>query len=144
MLNFAAALAMGSMCASMPQARATSGTVSALMQRHLHAVLIDTQACPLSQCRFSSADARQALLDAINGKKGDEEVVGLLRELAKQNPTSAPAKSETIFGKWNLLWASENAEASPDLPHEQFRLQEGWVLCMSMERCWDAVLVWVH
>ncbi|CAK0783265.1 hypothetical protein CVIRNUC_006464 [Coccomyxa viridis] len=81
MLNFAAALAMGSMCASIPQARASS-------------------------------DARQALLDAINGKKGDEEVIGLLRELAKQNPTSSPAKSETIFGKWNLLWASENAEVS--------------------------------
>ncbi len=61
---------------------------------------------PLAAC----ADARQALLDAINGKKGDEEVISALRELAKQNPTSAPARSEKIFGEWNLLWASANAE----------------------------------
>lgn len=61
---------------------------------------------PLAAC----ADARQALLDAIKGKKGDEEVISALRELAKQNPTSAPARSEKIFGEWNLLWASANAE----------------------------------
>ena len=88
-------------------------------------VISDVQACTLYQCQATCADARQALLDAINGKKGDEEVIGLLRELAKQNPTSSPANSETIFGKWNLLWASENAEASPGLPHQHSGLQKG-------------------
>ena len=55
------------------------------------------------------------MLDAIKEKKGDKEVIGALRELAKENPTSSPAKSKTIFGEWNLLWASENAEASTHL-----------------------------
>ena len=63
----------------------------------------------------ASADARQALLDAIKAKGGDDEVISALRELAKQNPTKSPAKSETIFGEWNLLWASQNAEARPQL-----------------------------
>ncbi|CAL5220823.1 g2900 [Coccomyxa viridis] len=80
-LNLAAALALGSLCAQVPQARA-------------------------------STDARQALLDAIKDKEGDDKVIGALRELAKQNPTKSPAKSEKIFGEWNLLWASENAEVS--------------------------------
>ena len=56
------------------------------------------------------------MLDAIKAKQGDEKVISALRELAKQNPTSSPAKSKTIFGEWNLLWASENAEARPQLP----------------------------
>ncbi|CAL8472029.1 g11571 [Coccomyxa elongata] len=59
-----------------------------------------------------SSDARQALLDAIAAKKGDDEVIAALRKLAKQNPTSSPAKSPTIYGKWKLLWASSNAEVS--------------------------------
>ena len=68
-----------------------------------------------SGCINAPADARQALLDAIKAKGGDDEVIGALRELAKKNPTSSPAKSQTIYGEWNLLWASENAEARPQL-----------------------------
>lgn len=48
-------------------------------------------------------------------------MIGALRELAKQNPTKSPAKSEKIFGEWNLLWASENAEARPQLPIKDCR-----------------------
>lgn len=70
---------------------------------------------PMSRHLNAPADARQALLDAIKGKEGDDEVISALRELAKQNPTKSPAKSETIFGEWNLLWASQNAEARPQL-----------------------------
>jgi hypothetical protein len=55
--------------------------------------------------------ARQALLDAIAAKKGDDEVIAALRKLAEENPTPSPAKSPTIFGEWKLLWASSNAEA---------------------------------
>lgn len=75
-----------------------------------------------------SADARQALLDAIDAKKGDEEVISALRELAKENKTSSPAKSEKIFGEWNLLWASENAEARPQLAQHDCRTAAIYVL----------------
>lgn len=57
-------------------------------------------------------DARQRLLSAIAAKKGDEGVIASLRELAKSNPTSAPNKGDVLFGKWKLLWASDNSEVS--------------------------------
>ena len=60
----------------------------------------------------ADGDARQQLLKAIAAKKGDEGVISALRELAKSNPTSAPAKSDTLYGKWKLLWASDNSEVS--------------------------------
>ena len=65
-----------------------------------------------------SAGARQALLDAIAAKKGDDEVIAALRKLAEENPTRAPGKSPTIYGRWKLLWASSNAEArkAPHMP----------------------------
>ncbi len=56
-------------------------------------------------------------MDAIAAKKGDDEVIAALRKLAEQNPTSSPAKSPTIYGKWKLLWASSNAEACVTLDH---------------------------
>ena len=55
--------------------------------------------------------ARQRLLDAIKARKGDEEVISLLRELAKSNATANAARSPALPGRWNLLWASSNAEA---------------------------------
>ena len=58
-----------------------------------------------------AAGARQALMDAIAAKKGDDEVIAALRKLAEENPTPSPAKSPTIYGRWKLLWASSNAEA---------------------------------
>jgi len=60
--------------------------------------------------------ARQRLLDAIKQRKGDEEVIALLRELAKSNNTSNAARSPALAGRWNLLWASSNAEVPAFLP----------------------------
>ncbi|KAK9836995.1 hypothetical protein WJX81_005375 [Elliptochloris bilobata] len=60
----------------------------------------------------TEADARQRLLDAIKAKKGDEEVITVLRELAKSNSTAGAARSPALAGRWNLLWASSNAEVS--------------------------------
>ena len=60
----------------------------------------------------SSSAARQELLDAIAAKKGDDGVIKALRELAKSNPTQRPAKSDLLYGKWKLLWASDNSEVS--------------------------------
>ena len=60
----------------------------------------------------TSGDARQQLLDAIKAKKGDDGVIAALRELAKSNPTRSPAKSDLLYGKWKLLWASDNSEVS--------------------------------
>jgi len=57
-------------------------------------------------------DARQQLLSAIAAKKGDDNVIPALRELAKSNPTSKPNKGDVLFGKWKLLWASDNSEVS--------------------------------
>jgi hypothetical protein len=57
-------------------------------------------------------DARQRLLSAIAAKKGDDGVIAALRELAKTNPTPAPNKGDVLFGKWKLLWASDNSEVS--------------------------------
>jgi hypothetical protein len=65
----------------------------------------------LLRCHAGAAEARQALLDAIEAKKGDDEVIAALRKLAQYNPLPAPAKSPKIFGEWKLLWASANAEA---------------------------------
>ena len=59
----------------------------------------------------AAGDARQRLLDAINAKKGDEDVIAALRELAKENSTAGAARSPALAGRWNLLWASSNAEA---------------------------------
>ena len=60
----------------------------------------------------ADGDARQQLLSAIAAKKGDDGVISALRELAKSNPTQSPAKSDTLYGKWKLLWASDNSEVS--------------------------------
>ena len=127
MLNLAAALALGSLCAQVPRARAATGELSCHEFQRVRLsklqVALRRAKLPWSCCRLLtsghkdvSADARQALLDAIKAKEGDNEVISALRELAKQNPTSSPAKSQKIFGEWNLLWASENAEARPQLP----------------------------
>lgn len=51
-------------------------------------------------------------MSAIAAKKGDDGVISALRELAKSNPTPSPAKSDTLYGKWKLLWASDNSEVS--------------------------------
>ena len=61
--------------------------------------------------------ARQRLLDAIKARKGDEEVISLLRELAKSNATANAARSPALPGRWNLLWASSNAEACFPMEH---------------------------
>ena len=60
----------------------------------------------------NSDAARQELLDAIAAKKGDEGVIKALRELQKSNPTQKPAKTDLLYGKWKLLWASDNSEVS--------------------------------
>ena len=60
----------------------------------------------------TSSDARQRLLEAVAAKKGDSAVIPALRELAKSNPTPKPARSEILYGKWKLLWASDNSEVS--------------------------------
>jgi len=52
------------------------------------------------------------LLSAIKANKSDEEVEKALRALSDQNPTRAPAKSDKLFGKWKLLWASSNSEVA--------------------------------
>ena len=57
-------------------------------------------------------DARERLLSAIAAKKGDDGVIAALRELAKSNPTPKPNKGDVLFGKWKLLWASDNSEVS--------------------------------
>lgn len=55
---------------------------------------------------------REELLSAIKANKSDEEVEKALRALSDQNPTRAPAKSDKLFGKWKLLWASSNSEVA--------------------------------
>ena len=63
----------------------------------------------------SAADtdaARKELLAAIAAKKGDDGVIKALRELQKANPTPKPAKTDLLYGKWKLLWASDNSEVS--------------------------------
>ena len=55
-------------------------------------------------------EARATLLDAISQKQGDEKIEAALRNLAKYNPTPAPARSPALPGRWKLLWASKNAE----------------------------------
>ncbi|KAK9815808.1 hypothetical protein WJX72_009896 [[Myrmecia] bisecta] len=57
----------------------------------------------------NATEARQQLLDAIAANKGVEEA---LRQLASYNPTSKPALSPQLKGKWKLLWASDNSEVS--------------------------------
>lgn len=58
------------------------------------------------------AALREQLLSAIKENKSDEEVEKALRALSDQNPTRAPAKSDKLFGKWKLLWASSNSEVA--------------------------------
>lgn len=87
----------------------TSRLSAALLElpRHCHW----TQARKPLTCVTASGDARQRLLYAINAKKGDEDVIAALRELAKENSTAGAARSPALAGRWNLLWASSNAEA---------------------------------
>lgn len=58
------------------------------------------------------AALREELLSAIKANKSDEDVEKALRALSDQNPTRAPAKSDKLFGKWKLLWASSNSEVA--------------------------------
>ncbi len=55
---------------------------------------------------------RDALLSAIRSKGSDEEIEKLLRELSAKNPTASPARSDKLYGKWKLLWASPNSEVA--------------------------------
>ena len=55
---------------------------------------------------------RDALLSAIKSKGSDEEIEKLLRELSAKNPTAKPARSDKLYGKWKLLWASPNSEVA--------------------------------
>ena len=55
---------------------------------------------------------REELLSAIKANNSDEAVEKALRALSNQNPTRAPAKSDKLFGKWKLLWASPNSEVA--------------------------------
>ena len=55
---------------------------------------------------------RDALLSAIKSKGSDEEIEKLLRELSAKNPTARPARSDKLYGKWKLLWASPNSEVA--------------------------------
>ena len=64
-----------------------------------------------AECTGDSA-LREQLLSAIKENKSDEEVEKALRALSDQNPTRAPAKSDKLFGKWKLLWASSNSEVA--------------------------------
>lgn len=54
---------------------------------------------------------RDELLSAIK-TNNDEDIEKALRALSEQNPTRAPAKSDKLFGKWKLLWASPNSEVA--------------------------------
>ena len=54
---------------------------------------------------------RDKLLSAIKENK-DDDIEKALRALSEQNPTRAPAKSDKLFGKWKLLWASPNSEVA--------------------------------
>ena len=54
---------------------------------------------------------RDELLSAIKANK-DDDIEKALRALSESNPTRAPAKSDKLFGKWKLLWASPNSEVA--------------------------------
>lgn len=52
---------------------------------------------------------RQCLLMAIGSKRGIFEAV---EELASVNPTSSPADSSLLDGKWRLIWSSQASDAN--------------------------------
>lgn len=62
-------------------------------------------------CIAVDQDLREKLLTAIKGDK-DDEIEKALRALSEQNPTKGPARSDKLFGKWKLLWASPNSEVA--------------------------------
>lgn len=57
------------------------------------------------------SELREKLLTTIKGGK-DDEIEKALRALSEQNPTKGPARSDKLFGKWKLLWASPNSEVA--------------------------------
>ncbi|KAK9836620.1 hypothetical protein WJX74_004557 [Apatococcus lobatus] len=68
--------------------------------------------------------SKKKLFDAIAADKGVEDV---MRELESQNPTPRPAKSDLVYGRWKLLWASDNSEVANatkrlPLPSESIQL----------------------
>eukprot|EP00967_Tisochrysis_lutea_P024723 scaffold28421_cov19-Tisochrysis_lutea.AAC.1 len=56
---------------------------------------------------------KERLLDALSQNMDDDKVMSLLTALAKQNPTSAPARSPKAGGRWRLIWSQQSSDASP-------------------------------
>ena len=56
--------------------------------------------------------AVDSLLAAIRDKETDR-IKALVKELSSKNPTTAPAKSDAIKGKWRLLWTEQASNANP-------------------------------
>ncbi|CAD7697476.1 unnamed protein product [Ostreobium quekettii] len=57
--------------------------------------------------------AKEALLDAINEGARDDEVLKLINELAKENPTPAAARSPLAEGKWITIFNKQEEDANP-------------------------------